>query len=142
MIKVMEDKNISERESLELISKMILQTKEDLNVGSGSIFLVWGYVCCGIGLLVWLLMVLGSIGNVAPCFYTLIPILGFVIDKIVRKKSENGFVKNYSTYMIDSTWMILSGAFGIAAIVCVYFCVMHNMMNALVFSFLVCCFLV
>ena len=41
----MEEKKISEQESLELINQMIEQTRRDSTVGSGNTFLIWGYVC-------------------------------------------------------------------------------------------------
>lgn len=39
----MEDKKISERESLELITAMIRRTKERY-IGDGNIMLMWGYL--------------------------------------------------------------------------------------------------
>ena len=39
----MEEKKITEQESLELIARMIASTKENLEVGSGNQFLYWGY---------------------------------------------------------------------------------------------------
>ena len=39
----MEEKNINEKESLELISQMIQSTKEYIEVGNGNQFLYWGY---------------------------------------------------------------------------------------------------
>lgn len=39
----MEEKKFTEKESLELISQMIQVTKENLERGSGNVFLVYGY---------------------------------------------------------------------------------------------------
>ena len=39
----MEEKKLTERESLELISQMIRSTRENMEVGSGNQFLAWGY---------------------------------------------------------------------------------------------------
>ena len=40
----MEDKKLNEKESLELITQMIQNTRQNLDTGSGNMFLVWGYV--------------------------------------------------------------------------------------------------
>lgn len=48
----MEEKKISEQESLELITRMINQTKKDLSVGNGDSFLIWGYLSAAISLAV------------------------------------------------------------------------------------------
>ena len=37
----MEEKKLTERESLELISQMIRSTRENMEVGSGNQFLAW-----------------------------------------------------------------------------------------------------
>lgn len=50
----MEEKKISEQESLELINQMIEQTRRDSTVGSGNTFLIWGYVCMVVSLAVLL----------------------------------------------------------------------------------------
>ena len=39
----MEEKKLSEQESLELISQMIRSTRKNMEVGSGNQFLYWGY---------------------------------------------------------------------------------------------------
>ena len=50
----MEEKTLNERESLEIITRMIQETKNKLEVGDGNILLIWGYV--------WLSLSM-------PCFY-------------------------------------------------------------------------
>ena len=40
----MKDKELNEKESLELIARMIRNTRRNLDTGSGNSFLVWGYV--------------------------------------------------------------------------------------------------
>ena len=40
----MEDRKLSEKESLELITRMIQNTRRNLDAGGGNMFLVWGYV--------------------------------------------------------------------------------------------------
>ena len=40
----MEERKLNEKESLELITQMIQNTRRNLDTGSGNMFLVWGYV--------------------------------------------------------------------------------------------------
>ena len=53
----MEDRKLNEKESLELITQMIRNTRRNLDAGSGNMFLLWGYVC------VLLTLVVGLLGN-------------------------------------------------------------------------------
>ena len=49
----MEDRKLNEKESLELITQMIRNTRRNLDAGSGNMFLLWGYVCVLLTLVVW-----------------------------------------------------------------------------------------
>ena len=40
----MEDRKLNEKESLELITQMIQNTRRNLDAGGGNMFLLWGYV--------------------------------------------------------------------------------------------------
>lgn len=40
----MEERKLNEKESLELITRMIRNTKHNLEIGDGNIFLFWGYL--------------------------------------------------------------------------------------------------
>ena len=49
----MEEKKLSEQESLELISQMIRSTRTNLEVGSGNQFLDWGYFTAALSVLLF-----------------------------------------------------------------------------------------
>lgn len=49
----MKENTFSEKDSLELISQMLKQTKDNLGVGSGNIFLYYGYSAFFISLIVF-----------------------------------------------------------------------------------------
>ena len=53
----MEDRKLTEKESLEVITSMIAQTKQRY-IGDGNILLMWGYVSVGVTALIWTLLVL------------------------------------------------------------------------------------
>ena len=56
----MEEKKLNERESLELITRMIQETKNKLEVGDGNVLLIWGYVSVLTAILVYVLLLLAQ----------------------------------------------------------------------------------
>ena len=52
----MNNQNFSEKESLELISQMIRQSKKNMEVGSGNILLYYGYPALALSILVYFLV--------------------------------------------------------------------------------------
>lgn len=52
----MEEKRLSEKESLELISRMIQTTRENMQVGSGNQFLYWGYFTAALSVILFMLV--------------------------------------------------------------------------------------
>ena len=67
----MEDKKLNEKESLELITQMIQNTRQNLDTGSGNMFLVWGYVSVLVTL-----TVLASVGRYLGIWYRYLGDLG------------------------------------------------------------------
>ena len=51
----MEEKKMTERESLELITAMINRTRERY-IGDGNILLMWGYLTVIVTALVWIML--------------------------------------------------------------------------------------
>ncbi len=49
----MEEKKLTEKESLELIAEMIRNTKSKLELGDGNILLLWGYLSVGVAAMVY-----------------------------------------------------------------------------------------
>ena len=52
----MEERKLNEKESLELITRMIRNTKHNLEIGDGNIFLFWGYLTVTSTAIVYLLL--------------------------------------------------------------------------------------
>ena len=77
----MEEKKISEQESLEIITRMINQTKKDLSVGNGDSFLMWGYLSTAISLAV-IVMLLATNDPRYAWLYMAKPIAGFTVSGI------------------------------------------------------------
>ncbi len=55
-IKTMEEKNLTQKESLELITKMIRETRSNLEHNGGRIYLLWGYLCLVVSVVIYFLL--------------------------------------------------------------------------------------
>lgn len=115
----MEDKKITEQESLELISQMIQQTKKDSAIGSGDTFLIWGYLCVICSLSVVAMTYLAG-GGKWGWLYFAIPTFGFVIAgfNAMKLKKKYKAPATYSASSINSIWGCLSGVFAAYAVWC------------------------
>ncbi|MDO4497391.1 MAG: hypothetical protein Q4B58_06150 [Bacteroidales bacterium] len=100
----MEERKLSEKESLELISQMIQQTKKDSAIGSGELFLMWGYLCFFCSLATWAMVVFGGAGH--DWLYWLMGALGLVAFAIVgrRCKKYQNMPATYASKSIAIIW--------------------------------------
>ena len=103
----MEEKKISEQESLELITRMINQTKKDLSVGNGDSFLMWGYLSAAISLAV-IVMLLATNDPRFAWLYMAIPIAGFTASgiKTYKAKRKSHVASTYASNTINNVWAI------------------------------------
>ncbi len=118
-VKEMEEKKISEKESLELISQMIQQTKKDSAIGNGNIFLLWGYLCTFISLLVYAMTYISQDSGWG-WLYMAIPVVGFITAGIVtyRKKRKYNTPNTYASSSINQVWYCLIMVFVFYAFRC------------------------
>lgn len=116
----MEEKKITEQESLQLISQMIQQTKRDSAIGSGDGFLIWGYLCTITSLAVVGLACCG--GGYWGWVYMAIPLIGFTVAGIYtgRRKKRPSRPVTYSTQSINGIWGCLSGVFSAYLVWCLF----------------------
>ncbi len=116
---MMDDKKLNEQESLELISQMINQTKKESAVGSGDIFLIWGYICTLISLAVYALAYISRDGRWG-WLYIAVPVAGLVVmgilARLIGKKYKGP--KTYQAQSICGIWSCLSAIFAVYMIVC------------------------
>lgn len=101
----MEDKRLNEKESLELISQMIQNTRKNMELGSGNIMLLWGYITLAAAAIVYagMLMTHSILWNFA---WFGIPLVGYpVMMYLYRKKAA--MVKSYTDKAIDAVWTIM-----------------------------------
>ena len=102
----MEERPLSEKESLELITRMIKNTHQKLEEGNGIPFLVWGYTSVIVSLLVWY-MLTSTQDYHWNFLWFLIPLVGFPVQLFLQRKREKG-IKNvsgkYYQICLDRYW--------------------------------------
>ncbi|MDR3651865.1 MAG: hypothetical protein P4L34_02700 [Paludibacter sp.] len=110
----MEEKNLSEKDSLELISQMISNSRQKLEDGNGIPFLIWGYTTFFVSLVVFYFI------NVTGDYHYhylwfLIPAIGsigmFISERKKTKYSGHGM--NFIERVIGNIWTVI----GIAAFI-------------------------
>lgn len=104
----MEERKLNEKESLELITQMIQNTKSRMETNCGMPFLFWGYTTVFVSLLVWAL-VTRTQNYYWQYLWFLLPIIaGTGTYLSVRKQQPS--VKTHLDKVVNYIWMV----FGIA----------------------------
>lgn len=101
----MEEKNLTQQESLEIISKMIKETRTNIEKGGGNIFLLWGYLWLVIALAVYLLIV--QTGDYrAHWLWFAMPIIGYPAMYFMIKKKRSNTV-TFVSKTISKIWVVI-----------------------------------
>ncbi|HEY5590459.1 MAG TPA: hypothetical protein VIK55_05525 [Paludibacter sp.] len=101
----MEEKKLTEKESLELISQMIRNTRLRLEQGNGIPFLIWGYTTFFVSLVVNYLIT--KTGNYQyNWLWFAIPVIGSV-GMFISKKNNPKKSMNYVDRIIASIWTVI-----------------------------------
>ncbi|WP_304510780.1 hypothetical protein [Duncaniella muris] len=122
----MEDKKLTEKESLEVITSMIARTKVRY-LGSGNILLMWGYLAVFTSILVWILLA-ATQQNVWNWLWFAIPVIGMPLTSIMarREKRTDGAV-TYSDKITSHLWSI----FGVSEIVLIFICLGFSLIGGI-----------
>jgi hypothetical protein len=115
----MEASNLNEKESLELISQMIRNSRRKLEDGNGIPFLIWGYTTFFVSMLVFFLV--NAKGNYHYYwFWFLIPVIGsagmFLSGKSIKKHA-----RNYIDRVIGNIWFVTGIAAFLLSFCAIYF---------------------
>ncbi len=103
----MEDKKMNEKESLELITQMIQNTRRNLDMGSGNMFLLWGYI----GTITTFVVCIGLYITKDPHWMWVfwgIPFIGTPLAIWLERKMQKQ-AKAYSDKVLAEIWHILGG---------------------------------
>lgn len=114
----MEERKITEAESVEIITSMISRTKDRLVKGSGNILLMWGYVIVTVAALIWVLLVTTK-NPAVNWLWFLIWIIGGIATPVMakRKRMETGAI-SYTDRLTSNMWSVV----GFTAIASTFLC--------------------
>lgn len=100
----MEEKKLDAQESIELITRMIRNTRRRLERHSGRPYLVWGYTTVVISLLNYVLKVAGADPAWSLTWF-LIPVLGFVLMRLFPER-KNTEPRTEIDRIVNSLWLV------------------------------------
>ena len=109
----MEERKLNEKESLELITQMIQNSKKNLQVGRGNQFILWGWLgaitsLAVMGMLMW------TKNPVWNWLWFAIPVIGWPVMMWQLKKAEKPVV-TFTDKVLKAVWMSI-GSVGMAGI--------------------------
>lgn len=111
----MKDQPINEKESLEIISRMIQNTQNKITGGEGISMLVWSYVTVSVTIAVWTLITITG-RDIWNFLWFAIPVLGIPLNFLFGKKHKVG-VRTFIDKVITFVWLVLGiGCFLFSAI--------------------------
>ena len=115
----MEERNLNEKESLELITQMIQNTKNKMEANCGAPFLIWGYTSVIISILMWYITT--STRNYEwQWLWFILPLIGWTGMYIFNRKSPAG-ARTYIDRIISYTWIVLGIAGLFVACLSIFF---------------------
>lgn len=117
----MEEKELNAKESLELITRMIQNSKKNLQIGSGNILLLWGYLCAITAVVIYILT--KTTGNPAwNWLWFSIPTIGYPVMYRQIKKEKTKPILTYTDKVLKTIWKVI-GQYGIfiSIMCCLYF---------------------
>lgn len=123
----MEEKNISQQESLELISRMIKETRNNLEQGGGNLFLLWGYLWLGISLIIYAMIVQGGDYRAQYLWFAM-PIIGYPAMYFMLKNKKRMAV-TFVSKTIAKIWIVI----GVCALLLSLFMLVNPMAFPIMF---------
>lgn len=110
----MEERQLNEKESLELIARMIQNTQQKLEKEHALPLLIFGYITIGVSIAVWyaLKQTQNQLWNL---LWFLIPVLGFIILYVINGKKK-AIVRTFVDKVVNYVWLICGGTVVIASI--------------------------
>ncbi len=114
---IMEERNLSEKESLEVITSMIARTRRRY-IGDGSIMLMWGYLVTVVAILVWIMLAVTG-QQIWNILWFAIPLIGGIATPVMaRKQRDRQGVKTYSDDVTSRLWTIAGISEGVMILIC------------------------
>ena len=101
----MEDKTISEKESLELITRMIRETQDNTARHAAYPLLIWGYATVLIAVINWFLYIRMNSWYVNLLWFAL-PLIAGPLTIYFSKKYRTSGVRNYIDRVTSQIWIV------------------------------------
>ena len=102
----MEDRKLEAAESLELIGRMIENTRSRIVRNSGRPLLAWGYATVLTTLVVWGAVV-GFQDPRWNFLWLLLPVLGWLLMRLTRGKRTEGEARTFVDRVIGNVWFVM-----------------------------------
>ncbi len=116
----MEDKKLTEKESLQIITEMIARTKERY-LGDGNILMMWGYLTVIVAVLVWI-MLATTHNDAWNWLWFAIPLVGGIITPILARRQHKvtGAITHYDR-ISARLWTIFGVSEMVLSAICLAF---------------------
>ena len=101
----MEDKRISEKESLELIARMIRETQDNAARYAAYPLLIWGYTTVIVSLVVWYFYLQTGMWQINYLWFAL-PAIAGPLTIFFNRKDKNKGAKNYIDRVTAQIWTV------------------------------------
>jgi hypothetical protein len=100
---LMDDKQLTNQQSLDLISSMIVNTRKNFNRKGGMMFVIWGYATAVVAMAVYLCVRLTGNPDFFWLWYSL-PVAGSIFTLLHFRKNQKG-VATYLDRVVNSVWI-------------------------------------
>lgn len=114
----MEERKLDAQESIELITRMIRNTRRRLERNAGRPFLVWGYTTVAISLFNYLMRINGADPEWSLSWF-LIPVLGVVLMRLFPAKKSTE-PRTEIDRIVNALWLVCSLALIPIFVICLF----------------------
>lgn len=110
----MEEKKLTEKESLELISRMIRATRENMEVGSGNLFLAWGYFAALLSVVLYVLVRYTGHTEWTWGWFSMFAFWGVLQ---MKQRGHKQRIVTYIDRVVKQVWLVISCVFVLTVLV-------------------------
>ena len=114
---VMENKILSEKESLDLITQMIRETQQNTARYAAYPLLIWGYTTAIISILIWLGISVFNLGYQIQYFWFALPVIALPLTFYYLRKDSRKGSKNYMERITGEVWMVMGIGGGVLGVI-------------------------
>lgn len=117
----MEERKLNEKESLELITQMIVHTRSRLQTSNGNVYLLWGYTSVVVALLIYGIGFFSSHPGWNFLWFLIWIVGGTFTGHILKKEKEKKVPKSYTDRLTEGLWSIVGYCALVGTFLCLYF---------------------